>query len=182
MPGEEKPSEELLEERIKEQLKAEKMAKLINEELKPKLSEALVERIKFDLPKNIVEQEIDVQFSNAWASLSADEMDKFRNDPKAVEAKREEYRKDAENSVKLTFIVDELARVRGVIVSDQEVMQAVYFEAYRAGVEPREHIKMYQQRGLLPAIKMSMVEERLFSDIFNKDKKADKPAKKEKAE
>ncbi|BCX78649.1 trigger factor [Campylobacter sp. 19-13652] len=181
IPGEEKPSEELLEERIKEQLKAEKMAKLIAEELKPKLSEALVEKIKFDLPKNIVEQEIDVQFSNAWASLSTEEMDKFRNDPKAVEAKREEYRKDAENSVKLTFIVDELARVRGVSVSDQEVMQAVYFEAYRAGVDPREHIKMYQQRGLLPAIKMSMVEERLFSDIFNKDKKADK-AKKEKAE
>lgn len=179
LAGEENPTEELLDERIKEQLKAEKMAKLIAEDLKPKLSEALVEKFKFDLPQNIVEQEIDVQFSNAWAGFSEDEMKELRENPELVQKKREEYRKDAEDSVRLTFIVDELAKERGISVNDQEVMQAIYFEAYRAGVDPREYIKMYQQRGLLPAIKMSMVEEKLFSDIFNKDKK---PAKKEKAE
>lgn len=181
LPGEKEPSEELLEERIKDQIKAEKTAKLIAEELKPKLSESLVGKFKFDLPKNIVEQEIDVQFSNAWASFSEEEIKVLREDKEAVSKKREEFRKDAEDSVRLTFIIDELAKVRDIKVDDQEVMQAIYFEAYRAGVDPKEHIKLYQQRGLLPAIKMSMVEERLFNDIFNKDEKPKKP-KKEKAE
>ena len=125
LPNEEKPTEELLEERIKEQIRQEKIYKLINEELKPKFAEAAVEKFKFDVPKNIVEQEIDMQFRNAWSSFTPDDMKKFREDKDALAKKRDEYRKDAENSVRLTFIIDELARVRGVKVSDQEVVQAI---------------------------------------------------------
>ncbi|MBR8462288.1 trigger factor [Campylobacter sp. faydin G-105] len=179
MPNDENPTEELLEERIKEQIRQEKIFTLIAEELKPKFADALVEKFKFDTPKNIVEQEIDMQFRNAWSSFSEDEMNKFRDDKDAVAKKREEFREDAEKSVRLTFIIDELARMRGVKVSDQEVVQAVYFEAYRSGQDPKKHLEMYKNQGMLPAIKMSMIEEKLFNELFNKD---DKKAKKEKAE
>ncbi|ERJ23702.1 Cell division trigger factor [Campylobacter concisus UNSW3] len=182
LPNEEKPTEELLEERIKEQIRQEKIYKLINEELKPKFAEAAVEKFKFDVPKNIVEQEIDMQFRNAWSSFTPDDMKKFREDKDALAKKRDEYRKDAENSVRLTFIIDELARVRGVKVSDQEVVQAIYFEAYRSGQDPKVHLEMYRNQGMLPAIKMSMIEEKLFSELFNKEKDEKKASKKEKAE
>ena len=182
LPNEEKPTEELLEERIKEQIRQEKIYKLINEELKPKFAEAAVEKFKFDVPKNIVEQEIDMQFRNAWNSFTPDDMKKFREDKDALAKKRDEYRKDAENSVRLTFIIDELARVRGVKVSDQEVVQAIYFEAYRSGQDPKAHLEMYRNQGMLPAIKMSMIEEKLFSELFNKEKDEKKASKKEKAE
>ncbi|WP_103572379.1 trigger factor [Campylobacter concisus] len=182
LPNEEKPTEELLEECIKEQIRQEKIYKLINEELKPKFAEAAVEKFKFDVPKNIVEQEIDMQFRNAWSSFTPDDMKKFREDKDALAKKRDEYRKDAENSVRLTFIIDELARVRGVKVSDQEVVQAIYFEAYRSGQDPKAHLEMYRNQGMLPAIKMSMIEEKLFSELFNKEKDEKKASKKEKAE
>ena len=182
LPNEEKPTEELLEERIKEQIRQEKIYKLINEELKPKFAEAAVEKFKFDVPKNIVEQEIDMQFRNAWSTFTPDDMKKFREDKDALAKKRDEYRKDAENSVRLTFIIDELARVRGVKVSDQEVVQAIYFEAYRSGQDPKAHLEMYRNQGMLPAIKMSMIEEKLFSELFNKEKDEKKASKKEKAE
>ena len=182
LPNEEKPTEELLEERIKEQIRQEKIYKLINEELKPKFAEAAVEKFKFDVPKNIVEQEIDMQFRNAWSSFTPDDMKKFREDKDALAKKRDEYRKDAENSVRLTFIIDELARVRGVKVSDQEVVQAIYFEAYRSGQDPKAHLEMYRNQGMLPAIKMSMIEEKLFSELFSKEKDEKKASKKEKAE
>lgn len=182
LPNEEKPTEELLEERIKEQIRQEKIYKLINEELKPKFAEAAVEKFKFDVPKNIVEQEIDMQFRNAWSSFTPDDMKKFREDKDALAKKRDEYRKDAENSVRLTFIIDELARVRGVKVSDQEVVQAIYFEAYRSGQDPKAHLEMYRNQGMLSAIKMSMIEEKLFSELFNKEKDEKKASKKEKAE
>ena len=182
LPNEEKPTEELLEERIKEQIRQEKIYKLINDELKPKFAEAAVEKFKFDVPKNIVEQEIDMQFRNAWSSFTPDDMKKFREDKDALSKKRDEFRKDAENSVRLTFIIDELARVRGVKVSDQEVVQAIYFEAYRSGQDPKAHLEMYRNQGMLPAIKMSMIEEKLFSELFNKEKDEKKASKKEKAE
>lgn len=182
LPNEENPTEELLEERIKEQIRQEKIYKLINEELKPKFAEAAVEKFKFDVPKNIVEQEIDMQFRNAWSTFTPDDMKKFREDKDALAKKRDEYRKDAENSVRLTFIIDELARVRGVKVSDQEVVQAIYFEAYRSGQDPKAHLEMYRNQGMLPAIKMSMIEEKLFSELFNKEKDEKKASKKEKAE
>ena len=182
LPNEEKPTEELLEERIKEQIRQEKIYKLINEELKPKFAEAAVEKFKFDVPKNIVEQEIDMQFRNAWSTFTPDDMKKFREDKDALAKKRDEYRKDAENSVRLTFIIDELARVRGVKVSDQEVVQAIYFEAYRSGQDPKAHLEMYRNQGMLPAIKMSMIEEKLFGELFNKEKDEKKASKKEKAE
>ena len=180
MPNEEKPSEELLEERIKDQIRQDKIFKLISDELKPKFAEAVVEKFKFDTPKNIVEQEIDMQFRNAWNGFSEDEKKKFRDDKDAVAKKRDEYREDAEKSVRLTFIIDELARVRGVKVSDQEVVQAVYFEAYRSGRDPKAHLEMYRNQGMLPAIKMSMIEEKLFNEMFSKEDK--KSSKKEKAE
>ncbi|MGH1600866.1 trigger factor [Campylobacter majalis] len=179
IPNEENPTEELLEERIKEQLKNEKLFKLIAEELKPKFAEAAVEKFSFDVPKNIVEQEMDMQFQGAWNTFSEDEIKKLREDQDAVRAKREEYRKDATNSVRLTFIIDELARVRGVSVADQEVVQAVYFEAYRMGQDPKAHLELYQRQGMLPAIKMSMIEEKLFNEMFASD---NKKTKKDKAE
>jgi len=56
LPGEEDVTLEKLEEEIKKALEQEKRTKLYNDELKPKLLEALVEKINFDLPEFVVDQ------------------------------------------------------------------------------------------------------------------------------
>lgn len=181
LPNEEEASEEKLDERLKNQLEQEKLYELINEELKPALAEALVKKYSFDLPKGVVEQEIDLQLRNSLSSLSQDELKALQEDKDKLKAKREEFREEAQKSVKLTFIINELALLRKIGVSDQEVMQAVYFEAYRNGIDPRVLLQNYQQQGILPAVKMALVEEKLFNDIFMpKDEK--KEPKKEKKE
>ncbi len=166
LPNEANPSEALLDERLSEQIANEKLFKLINEELKEKLSEALVAKFEFDLPRGVVEQEMDVQFRAAFNAFSPQELDEIRGDGAKYQAKRESFRNEATKSVKFTFIVDELARRRGVSVSDQEVVQAVYFEAYRYNQDPKALLESYRQQGILPAIKMSLVESKLFNDIF----------------
>lgn len=171
MPGVENPSIEKLDDRLKDQIRNEKLQKLITEDLKPKFVDAALEKFKFDLPKNIVEQEIDMQFRNAWASFSEDEMKKFREDKDALSKKRDEYREDAIKSVSITFIVDELAKAKKITVSDQELIQTIYFEAYRYGVDPKQHLENYKNQGILPAVKMAMIEERLFEALFKEDKK-----------
>lgn len=171
MPNETEQTQEKFEERIKTQIREDKFQKLLAEELKPKFADAIVEKINFDLPKTIVEQEIDLQFRNSWNTFSQDDMKKFREDKDALTKKRDEFRKDAEKSVKLTFIVDALAKDRKIEVADQEVIQAIYFEAYRSGIDPKEHLEAYKNQGVLPAVKMALIEEKLFNNLFDKTKK-----------
>lgn len=181
LPNEENASVEKLEEQIKEQIRAEKLNKLYEEELKPKFIEAIVEKLKFDLPENIIEQEMDMQIRQNWQDFSEEEVEEFKKDPESLQKKREEFREDATNSVKLTFIVDELARQKEIKVEDQEVMQRLYFEAMQQGQDPKAYVEKYEKQGLLPAIKMSMIEEKLFRGLFfdKEEKKADKKEKKE---
>lgn len=168
LPGEEKISVEVLEERIKEQIRNEKFAKLLNEELKPKFIDAVVDALEFDLPENIVEHELDMRFRNAWQTFKDEEIENFKKNPDAVQEKRETYREDAAKSVKLTFIVDELAKVNEIKVDDQEVMQVLYYEAMQQGQDPKTYIKMYEEQGILPAVKMALVEDKLFNMLFSK--------------
>jgi trigger factor len=167
LPGEEKPTKELLMEKIKEQLENEKLAKLYQEEIKPKYVEELVKKYKIDLPKNIVEQEIDMAFRNALSAMPEDQIKKYTTDEEEAKKKREEYREDAEDSVKLTFIVDELAKKEKIEVDDQEVMTAIYMEALQQGQDPQRYIKQYEDQGLLPAVKMAIIEDKLFAKLFN---------------
>lgn len=177
LPNEKAPSEKLLDKKISEQIENEKLFKLINEDLKEKFGEALLKKFDFDLPRGVVEQEIDVQFRNAWSGFSQKELDEIRGDSDKYQKKRESFRSEAQKSVKFTFVVDELARLRGVSVSDNEVVQAVYFEAYRYNQDPKALLESYQQQGILPAIKMSLIESKLFNDIFAPKKDEDSAPK-----
>jgi trigger factor len=57
-----------------------------------------------------------------------------------------------------------------VDVNDQEVSQAIYYEAMMSGQDPQQVIKYYQENNLLPAVKMGMIEDKLFSKLLGLDK------------
>jgi len=155
---------------IEEQLKSEKTTKMFTEELKPKLIEALVAKFSFDLPDMIVEQEIDLMFRGKVSAMSEDEVAALRGAEDAVKELREGMRADAEKSVKATFLIDELARQESIVVNDNELVQAVFYEAMNMGAEPKAVLEYYQKQGLLPAIKMAMIEDKLLTHLLNKKK------------
>jgi len=168
LPNEENPTVELLKEKIKEQIKSEKLSKLYNEELKPKLIENLVEKYDFDLPENIVEQEIDIKLNEKLRSMSEDELKELKDNPDKVKELRESLKDEAKKSVKATFIVDALAKKEGISVDDNEVIQTIYYEAMQMGQNPQEVLEAYKKQGLLPAIKMAMIEDKLLTHLLNK--------------
>lgn len=178
LPGEEKPSVEILDKKLKEQIENEKLFKLVNDELKAKFADALIEKYHFDLPKGIVEQEIDMQMHTVLNTLSEKEAQELKANKEKYQEKRDSFKEEAQKSVKLTFIVDELAKLRKIEVNDQELIQTIYFEAYRYGMNPKEHLENYKKQGALAAVKMALIEEKLFNDIFmpktEKTKKEDK--------
>ena len=173
VPGEKNPTVEMFETRVKKQLLAEKLAPLYANEVKPKYVEELVKKYTIDLPKSIVEQEMDVAFRRVISDMHEDEIKKFSEDVEEYKKKREEFRKEAEDSVKVTFLVNEMAEKEGIVVDDNEVMQTLYFEALQMGQNPQEMVKQYQEQGLLPAVKMAIIEDRLFNKLFNEKKGID---------
>ncbi len=170
LPGDESATVETIKEQIKDEIKSEKLLKLYNEELKPKLVEALVEKYEFDLPNNILEQEIDAQVNQKAQTMSEDELNEYKGNEEKINELRESVREDAKNSVKATFLVDALAKKENITVSDQEVTEVIYYEAIRANHDIEELIKYYKENNLFPAIKMGLIEDKLFQKILGLNK------------
>ncbi|QKF82844.1 trigger factor [Halarcobacter ebronensis] len=167
LPGEENATVETLKAKIEEQMKLEAKAAYYRDELKPAYLDKLVNELKFALPTTIVDQEINFALNNKVRTMTEEEIKALQEDASKVESMREELREDAENSVKATFIVDALAKAEGVEVSDQEVTQVIYYEALQTGQNPQNVLKKYQEAGYLPAIKMSMIEEKVITKLLD---------------
>ncbi len=166
IPNEDDATADTVKEKIAEQIKSEKVSKLYNETLKPQLIESLVNKYDFALPQNIVDQEIDAQVNNKAREMSEDELAEYKDNEEKINELRESVKEMATNSVKATFLVDYLAKKEGVDVNDQEVSQTIYYEAMMSGQDPQEVINYYQENNLLPAIKMGMIEDKLFAKII----------------
>jgi len=134
--------------------------------LKDKILECLVEKYDIDLPENIVDQEVDVIIGNEAAKLSPAEVKELQENPEKLEEFRNKFKDEAKTRVKLTFIIDAIAKKEEVEVSDQELTQILYYEALMQGQNPQEIIKSYQEQGLLPVLKMNLTQEKLLNKLI----------------
>ncbi len=167
LPGEENATLEKLKEQVKTQLENEALSKLYNEDLKPKLLETLVNSLHFDLPESIVEQEIDMALNKKASTMSEDEINELRENQDKLNELRETFREEAVKSVKATFIIDTIALEKNIKIQEQEIMQTIYFEAMQMGQDPQKAYEHYKDAGYLPAIQMSMLEDRVLSTLLN---------------
>lgn len=167
LPGEEDASLEKLKELVKTQIENEELSKLYNEDLKPALLETYVKGFNFDLPEFVVEQEIDMALNKKAQSMSEDEIKELRENADKLDELRETFRDDAQRSVKATFIIDALAIAENIKIEEQEVMQTIYYEAMQMGQDPQQAYEHYKNAGYLPAIQMSMVEDKVLRTLLD---------------
>ena len=140
--------------------------------LKEKILECLVEKYDIDLPENIVEQEIEVIVGNEAAKLTPAELKELQTNPEKLEEFRNKFKDEAKERVKLTFIIDAIAKKEGVEVSDEELSQIIFYEALMQGQNPQDMIKYYQENGLIPVLKMNLVEEKLLNKLLDEKVKS----------
>ena len=172
LPQEEDATLDTLKEKLKEQIKAEKTNKYYLDELKPAYIESLVKANDFAVPSSILEQEVSQVLNNEIRGMSEDEIKALQDDTKKIEKMKKEATPRATDSVKATFIIDALAKAESVDVTDQEVTQTIYYEAMMTGQDGRAMIEQYEKMGYLPAIKMSMIEQKVITKLL--DEKAGK--------
>ena len=167
LPGEDDADLAKLQELVKTQIENEELGKLYNDDLKPALLESFVESLKFDLPEFVVEQEIDMALNKKAGTMSEDEIKELRESEAKLTELRETFREEAVRSVRATFIIDALAASENVKVEEQEVMQTIYYEAMQMGQDPQKAFEEYKNAGYIPAIQMSMVEDKVLSGLLN---------------
>ena len=184
LPGVEGANLEKLREVVEESMVGEKKSELYQNELKPKLLETLGKQFKFDLPDTIVEQEIDHLATQKAREMDEEALKKLSGDEAAIKKLRDGVRGEAEDRVRTTLIIDALAKAENVVVGDQEVMQVIYYEGMRNGMDPKELLEYYKSNNLLPVVKMSLTEDRVLNTLLtkkNSTESAKKPAAKKTA-
>lgn len=167
-PDDKDASVESLRTKVKEQLQEEKKRALYNGELKEKLINNLNANIVFDLPKSIVDQEMDLLLRNAFVSLPKEEQEKLAADKDAMHAKREEQREDAQKSVRITLLIDAIAKRDNIQILDNEVINTIYYEAMAMRQDPKTMFEYYKNNNLIPAVKMAMLEDRVLTALLDK--------------
>jgi trigger factor len=179
MPQDQEATLDKLKEQTKEQIKSKKMSEQY-QELKPKYLEKLVESITFDVPNSIIEQEISALVNEQARTFDEEKLKSLQGDEKAIEELKDSVKEDAVKNVKATFIIDELAKAEEVVVNDQEVMQTIYYEAMMTGQDPKQTLEYYEKNGYLSAIKMSMIEQKVITKLFDDKVSSKDKAKEEK--
>jgi trigger factor len=84
-----------------------------------------------------------------------------------VKELKEKLLPEAKDRVKLTFLIDAIAKKENVDVSDQELSQMIYYEALMQGQNPQDLIKYYKENNLLPVLKMNLIEEKLLAKLLD---------------
>ena len=167
VPNEKDVTLEILKEKVKTQIESRKKSEYYNNDLKPIYIEELVKNNDFKIPQNILDQEINQVLNNDFRTMGPDAIKELQEDPKKMEKMREDVIPQATKSVKATFIVDKLAKLEKVDVTDKEVSQAIYYEAMMNGQDGVGALKKYEEMGYLPAIKLSMIEQKVITKLFD---------------
>jgi trigger factor len=150
---------------IKETIQNRKKAEIFAPK-KEEILECLVKKYEIDLPDSVVEKEVEIMINNEASKMSPAELKELQENLEKVKELKEKLLPEAKDRVKLTFIIDAIAKKEGIEVSDQELTQILYYEAIMQGQNPQDVIKYYQENNLLPVIKMNLIEEKLLNKLL----------------
>ncbi|MEO1927116.1 MAG: trigger factor [Nautiliaceae bacterium] len=156
---------ETLKESIKSAIENRKKVEIFAPK-KQEILECLVKKYDIDLPESIVEKEVEIMINNEAAKMTPAELKELQENPQKVKELKEKLLPEAKDRVKLTFIIDAIAKKEGVDVSDQELTQILYYEAIMQGQNPQDVVKYYEENNLLPVIKMNLIEDKLLNKLL----------------
>jgi trigger factor len=149
-------------------LENEKLSKIYNEQTKPQLRANISDYYTFDLPKSVVNSEIEQRVNQEANTMSEEEITELQGNVEKIKELQEKMRPEAERSVRTTFVINELGRVEGLSVSDDELRNIISYEAYMGGQNPQDVIDNYENQGLMPLVKMSILEDKVLSKLIEK--------------
>jgi trigger factor len=168
----------ILEDEVKKAIVSEKKSEYYST-LKKDFFDKLVSKFgDFALPENILEKETISMAQEKVNKMSEKEVEELKNNNTKIDEIKTSCQPEAKDRVKLTFIVDAIAKKEDVSVSDQQIMQEIYMEAIQTGQDPKATYELYQKNNLIPALKMAIIEEKVTEKLFDQKVTEKKTTKK----
>ena len=164
-PSHENASLEYLRDYVKDELNSEAKNEKFST-LKLEVVKNLLDGINFDVPDCVVESEMDVIFRNHIQNLSQESLKELQDNKEKAKEKRESFRKDAIDSVKLTFIIDFIAKKEDIKISNDELYQSMYYESIISGKPYEDVLKFYEDNYMIPALKMTLLENKVLNNML----------------
>ena len=130
-----------LENRVREHLENRKRRSVENE-TRNKLYEALAERFSFPVPESLIQDQIDTRLERGLRALAAQGMQTEQMRKLDFGRLREAQRDGAITEVKTSILLDRIADVENVTVSDEEVER----ELQMAALQSRENVDTLRAR------------------------------------
>ncbi len=161
---------ETLKGKFSDQITADELSQLYENELKPQLIKGLLGKFDFPLPNNIVEQEIDAKVRQQVQKLTPEEQKSTVEDKEKFFAMRDAVRQEAQDGIKIALIVEALAKKEGVDVDENEVISALTHQAMMTGQDAHKLVQYYKDNNLMKSAQLGLTEDKLFGQIlgFNK--------------
>lgn len=155
--------------------------KKIEEINKQKLIDLILEESKVDVPKSMLEAEIDQAWQHFVAQSRMPEeqiVQILEMQGKTKEDMRDEWRPSAEKNVKTFLISDKLVEEEKIEVSDEEVEAEIKKQGETAGMSFEDTKNYFDQNGMTSYLKDEMKGNKLF-DLLLKSAEIKKGAKKD---
>lgn len=155
--------------KLADQIQAQALSQFYNDELKPILIKGLLSKFDFTLPSNIVEQEIDAKVNEKIQVMSQEEKTSLSEDKEKFYALRDSVKEEAKETIKIALIVEALAKKEGLVVEEQELLSALYYQAMMSGQDAAELVDYYKENNLMHSAKMGLTQDKLFGKMLGFD-------------
>jgi len=127
--------------------------------MKNQIMEELLRRSNFDLPGSMVERQLKVLIERAENELASKGVDK-QTIESHKEKLREQLRKEAENKVRIYFILDRIADIEEIKVSEDEIKDWLRSLAGSYNKPFEEVEKYYREHDLIGGLREQLREEK----------------------
>ena len=144
-----------LEARLREDLTASRNSAHRNEESRA-VTKALLSSTKMDVPEPLLDEErrrlvARLVEENQRRGVSNEELIKHKDDILKTAGQ------NAEENVKLSFLLRRIAETEGLQVEEQEIVQEIAILAAQSGQDPRLFAKRLQKSNVLPSLAYTLL-------------------------
>ena len=145
----------------------------IERETKTKLLESIADKVDFELPQGVVNNELEAIVSNVKRELVGQGTDLERMGI-SEEKVREDFRESAEKRVKNMFILGEIATRENIELSDDDVDRELEAIAKTTNQSLETIRKYYEENNMMVKLKESLMEAKTLSFLLDNAKIVEK--------
>jgi trigger factor len=161
---------EALRGRVREAL-TERRERGAQETLRRTLLDALIERTPFEVPPGLVDRRLSQRLSTAHDQLHS--MMSHEELHARMDEWRVAWRPEAEREVREALLLEAVAAQQGFEAAEEEVAKRIEEIAREQGIAPARLEALYAERGLTPALRVRIAEEKALEFLTSRAKVAE---------